>query len=39
MIDYGVLVGKPEGWSRLGGLILDRRIILRLIVKKEDEWL
>jgi len=24
-----VLVGKPEGWSRLGSLLIDRRIILK----------
>jgi hypothetical protein len=29
MKNYGGLVGKPEGWSRLGSLLHDRRIILK----------
>jgi hypothetical protein len=29
MINYRGLVGKPEGWSRLGSLILDRSLILK----------
>ena len=29
MLDYRVSVGKPEGWSRLERLFVDRRIILK----------
>lgn len=29
MLHYRVLVGKPEGWSRLERLLVDRRIILK----------
>lgn len=35
MINYRVLVGKPEGWSRLGNLLVDRRIILKT---DSQEW-
>jgi len=31
MINYRVLVGKPEGWNRLGNLLVDRRIILKSV--------